>query len=64
MMLMMRGIRQTCRRLRDEDGMSMIEYGVLGAFVIAALVAAAVTIGPQLQNWIINTVNDIISGTT
>lgn len=59
---MMPWIRAAWLRLNEEDGMSMIEYGVLGAFVIGALVIAAVTIGPQLQNWMIGTVNDIISG--
>lgn len=59
---MMLWIHNFYLRLKEEAGMSMIEYGVLGAFVIGALVVAAVTIGPQLQNWMIGTVNDIISG--
>jgi Flp pilus assembly pilin Flp len=51
------------RRLReDQAGMTMIEYGILAAFVLLLLVGAATLIGPQLKTWITNTISNIING--
>jgi pilus assembly protein Flp/PilA len=33
---------------QDEQGISAVEYGVLGALMVAAIVAAMLILGPQL----------------
>ena len=50
--------------LRDETGLTAIEYGVFAAFVVLALVAAAIIVGPKLRDWIILTIDCIIGGAT
>lgn len=45
-----------------QEGMSMIEYVVLGAFIVLFLVGAAVIVGPKLKDFATNTIDDIISG--
>lgn len=50
--------------LREEKGLTAIEYGVFAAFVVLALVAAAIIVGPQLRDWIIRTIDCIIRGTS
>jgi Flp pilus assembly pilin Flp len=56
-------VSRAVRRVREEQaGLTMIEYGVAAAFLVLALVGAAVLVGPQLKNWLVNTVNDIVNG--
>ena len=40
----------------------MVEYGVAAAFLVLFLVGALMVVGPQLRNWIIATMNRIVSG--
>lgn len=42
-------IRATQRFLRDEEGASAVEYGVLVALIIVAVVAVIAAIGVQLD---------------
>lgn len=47
------------RSLREEKGLTAIEYGVFAAFVVLLLVGAAVIIGPKLKVWITGTIDCI-----
>jgi len=54
---------QVLHRLHSEqDGLSMIEYGVMAAFLILCLVGAATIAGPALKQWILDTIEKITSG--
>lgn len=51
------------RRIREQQqGMTMIEYGVAAAFLVLFLVGAAMLVGPKLVTWIDQTVTNIING--
>ncbi|HWI52474.1 MAG TPA: hypothetical protein VNT01_10085 [Symbiobacteriaceae bacterium] len=57
------GIQRAVRRLRKEqEGLTMIEYGVAAAFLVLFLVGALMIVGPQLRTWITTTMNRIING--
>jgi Flp pilus assembly pilin Flp len=57
------GVQRVVRRLRKEQqGLTMVEYGVAAAFLVLFLVGALMVVGPQLRNWIIATMNRIVSG--
>ena len=42
-------MNQTRRFLRDEEGVTMIEYGLIAALIALAVVATVVTIGTNLN---------------
>jgi pilus assembly protein Flp/PilA len=42
-------INQTRKFLRDEEGVTMIEYGLIAALIALAVVATVVTIGTNLN---------------
>lgn len=46
--------------LRDQRGLSAIEYGVFAAFIVLALVGVAVFAGPQLKTWMMGTMCGIM----
>jgi Flp pilus assembly pilin Flp len=51
------------RRVREEQaGLTAIEYGVFAAFIVLAIVLAAVTIGPKLTLWLTRTMDCIMEG--
>ena len=57
------GVQRVVRRLRKEQqGLTMVEYGVAAAFLVLFLVGALMVVGPQLRAWIIATMNRIVSG--
>lgn len=37
------------RFIRDEDGATAIEYGLIAALIAVAIVAVLLTLGPQLE---------------
>jgi pilus assembly protein Flp/PilA len=41
-------IQQIKSVAQDEEGISAVEYGVLGALMVAAIVAGMLILGPQL----------------
>lgn len=47
------------RRLRQSDGLTIIEYGVFAAFVVMLLVGATIVVGPKLKNWVVDTIHCI-----
>lgn len=50
------------RRIREEQqGLTMIEYGVAAAFLVLLMAGAALTVGPELRDWLVETVCDIIN---
>lgn len=58
------GLARWVRRLSyEESGLSGIEYGVFAAFIVLALVAVAGLMGPQLKNWIGETMCNIMGKT-
>ena len=42
-------MNQTRRFFRDEEGVTMIEYGLIAALIAVAVVATVVTIGTNLN---------------
>jgi Flp pilus assembly pilin Flp len=57
------GVQRVVRRLRKEQqGLTMVEYGVAAAFLVLFLVGALMVVGPQLRDWIKATMNRIVSG--
>ena len=57
------GVHRLVRRLRKEQqGLTMIEYGVAAAFLVLFLVGALMVVGPQLRTWIQATMTRIING--
>ncbi len=56
------GLARIREALRDERGLTAIEYGVFAAFVVLALSVAAFTIGPELRDWMIERVRCIMQG--
>lgn len=57
------GAARLVRRLREEqEGLTMIEYGVTAAFLVLFLVGAAMLVGPKLATWIDATIDRIIGG--
>lgn len=57
------GAARLGRRLQEEQkGMTMIEYGVAAAFLVLALVGAALIVGPELTTWLTTTIRNIING--
>lgn len=49
------------RLLREQLGLTAIEYGVFAAFLVLALVAVAVFAGPELQKWMNETMCGIMN---
>ncbi|MDF2628846.1 MAG: hypothetical protein K0R39_2677 [Symbiobacteriaceae bacterium] len=57
------GVQRVMRRLRKEQqGLTMVEYGVAAAFLVLFLVGALMIVGPQLKNWITVTMDRIVNG--
>lgn len=57
------GAHRFVRRLRrEQQGLTMIEYGVTAAFLVLFLVGALAIAGPQLKTWITTTINNIVTG--
>lgn len=59
--------RWSCRQARHlrvrQEGMSMIEYGVLAAFIVVVMAAVAVAAGPKLRDFTKCGINEIIKPT-
>ena len=59
----MRGlIKQAVRFLREEDGVTAIEYGLLGVLISIAIIVGATSMGASL-NTLFNTVSSEVAGT-
>jgi Flp pilus assembly pilin Flp len=43
------------RKLKQQDGLAAIEYGVFAAFLVLSLVAVATFAGPALKLWMMQT---------
>ncbi len=46
--------------IRDEDGATAIEYGLIAALIAVAIVAVLLTLGPQLSG-VFQTVQDTLA---
>lgn len=46
----------------DEAGLTIVEYGVLAAFIVLLLAATAYAFGPQLQTWLEDALSGIMRG--
>lgn len=46
--------------MREESGLTIVEYGVFAAFVVLLLVGAALLVGPKMKDWVVDTVDCII----
>lgn len=58
------GLPQMVRRFfQEESGLSMIEYGVMAAFVIAGLAILFIAVGPQLKDWMGSSICSIMGKT-
>jgi len=54
-------INSTRKFLRDEEGVTMIEYGLIAALIALAVVATIVTVGTQL-NTLFGRIKNCITG--
>ncbi|PXX33778.1 MULTISPECIES: Flp family type IVb pilin [Burkholderia] len=50
-------IQQASRFVRDEDGVTAIEYGLIAALIAVGIIAALSTVGKDLQT-VFNTIAD------
>jgi len=50
------------RLVREEDGLSMLEYVMLAAFLLLVLLGAVTLVAPELRDWVEETMNDLMSG--
>lgn len=64
MMRMYVWVRNACDRMRDEAGLTAVEYGVFAAFIVLAISVVAFTVGPKLSKWIGDTLCQIMGGGT
>lgn len=51
------------RFVRDENGATAIEYGLIAALIAVAIVAVLLTLGPQLSG-VFSKVQDTLAGAT
>ena len=56
-------INSTRKFLRDEEGVTMIEYGLIAALIALAVVATVVTVGTQL-NTLFARIKNCLAGLT
>lgn len=47
---------------KRQEGLTMLEYGALAAFLLLILVSAVTFVGPQLRDWLIDTMTDLMAG--
>lgn len=57
------GADRVVRRLKEQGGLTIIEYVAFAAVIVLALVGTATFLAPMLKNWMGKTMCDIMGGT-